>query len=100
VKYAAILPMKSAMLLVAAALVLVICLNFGRLLVWNAIHKRYPVSLAYPLSAIFFPGVVIIAWLMGEPVDGMQIAGGIVVMIGVLLMLSPLDADTQIPPNG
>jgi transposase len=66
-KYAVLLP-GTRRTLAMAAVALVIFLNFLRFLIWNRIHKRYPVSLAYPLSAIFFPAVVLLAWATGEHV--------------------------------
>ncbi len=91
-KYAALLP-GTRRTLAMAAVALVIFLNFLRFLIWNRIHKRYPVSLAYPLSAIFFPAVVLLAWATGEHVGAFQVAGSIAVMAGVAVMLSDVKVD-------
>lgn len=68
-------------------LVMVLALNFGRFVIWNAIHKRYPISFAYPLSALFFPAVVALAWFAGEPVGPWQVAGASLVMVGTAMIV-------------
>lgn len=93
------LPAADGMVRVAVILMLVLVLAFGRLLLWNAIHRRYPVSLAYPMSALFFPAVLVLAWSMGESIDSMRVAGCIVVMLGVFLILSSDSTSTASPPN-
>lgn len=78
---------KPSMAFVTAILGLVLSLNAGRFVIWNTIHKRYPVSLAYPLSALFFPAVVALAWYMGERVGPWQIAGAGLVMAGTAMIV-------------
>lgn len=75
--------------IVAFVLALVLALSFGRFMVWNAIHKRFPVSIAYPATALFFPCLVVMAYVYGESVSGMQILGASLVTLGVLLLLRP-----------
>lgn len=75
--------------LIALTLVVVLALNVGRFAVWNLIHKRYPLSMAYPLSALFFPAVVLFAWFMDETVEAPQIAGALLVASGVIWSLTP-----------
>jgi drug/metabolite transporter (DMT)-like permease len=77
---------------VAVVLALVLALNVFRFLVWGELHRRYPVSLAYPLSALVFPCVVVMAWWLGEAIGWLQVAGSLVVMAGVSLMLVDDDA--------
>lgn len=87
--------------LVVIFVVIVLLLNFARLLVWNSIHKHYPISLAYPLSALFFPAVVGVAWAMGERISLMQVMGAFTVMIGVTLILSSNSRrSVDAPPAG
>jgi drug/metabolite transporter (DMT)-like permease len=43
---------------------------------------------AYPASALFFPGIVAMAWWFGEQVGPAQIAGAALVMTGVVILLS------------
>jgi drug/metabolite transporter (DMT)-like permease len=87
-------------LLGAGLLLIVLALGFARFFIWSGIYTRYPISLAYPLSAIFFPAVVLLAWAMGEAIGAMQVAGATVVMAGVVLMVTarPHPADAPDPP--
>jgi drug/metabolite transporter (DMT)-like permease len=85
------------MLVVGGLLSMVLALSFARFFIWNRIYKRYPISLAYPLSAIFFPAVVAIAWLMGETIGILQIVGAILVMAGVVRVITPESDRTDDP---
>ncbi|GAB2492616.1 hypothetical protein GCM10027084_01510 [Pseudoxanthomonas sangjuensis] len=88
------------LLFLALVLAVVLGLNFGRFLAWNAIHKRYPVSFAYPLSALFFPAVVGLAWLTGERVGPWQLAGATLVMAGTaMIVLSARDQPESATPS-
>src|SRR3546814_22908 len=75
----------------AATLGLLLCvilgLNFSRFVLWNAIHKRYPISIAYPATALFFPCLVALAHVMGEQISQWQLAGVSLVTAGVLVLL-------------
>lgn len=75
--------------LIAAVLALVAVLSFGRFVVWGAMHKRFPVSIAYPATALFFPCLVAVAAAFGEPVSATQVLGAGLVTTGVLLLLLP-----------
>lgn len=75
-------------LTVAIFLALVLALNIGRFVLWNAIHERYPISVSYPASALFFPLVVMLALLMGEAVTLPQIGGAALVGLGILMLMS------------
>lgn len=98
-KFAADRPDPTLMFLLLV-LVAVLALNFGRFVAWNAIHKRYPVSFAYPLSALFFPAVVALAWLMGEQVGAWQVAGSSMVMTGTaMIVLSWRDEPASSNPS-
>lgn len=84
---------SQGLLFVGALLCAVLLLNAGRFALWNVIHRSYPVSIAYPLSAIFFPAVVALAWASGESVGAMQVVGASIVMAGVVrVVLGGLDA--------
>lgn len=88
VKFASTKP-APPLLVVGGLLMVVLVLSFVRFLIWNGIYKRYPISLAYPLSAIFFPAVVVVAWAMGEPIRTLQVLGTILVMVGVIRVITP-----------
>jgi drug/metabolite transporter (DMT)-like permease len=87
VKLAAATP-SPPLLVMAGLLLAVLALGFVRFFIWSGIYKRYPISLAYPLSAIFFPAVVLLAWTMGEAVGAMQLLGAALVMAGVVLVVT------------
>jgi drug/metabolite transporter (DMT)-like permease len=88
IKYATRL-LHAKPLLVAFLLLAVIALSFGRFVVWGAMHKRFPVSVAYPATALFFPCVVTLAYIYGERVTAPQAMGAVLVSLGVLLLLKP-----------
>jgi drug/metabolite transporter (DMT)-like permease len=73
----------------------VLALNALRLVVWSTLHRRYPISMAYPLSALLFPCIIVLAWLTGEAIGAWQVLGSLVVMGGVALMLG----DPATPPE-
>lgn len=75
--------------LVVAVLGLVTLLSFCRFVVWGAMHKRFPVSIAYPATALFFPCLVAIAAAYGEHVSFAQVTGACLVTLGVVLLLRP-----------
>lgn len=74
---------------IAALLALVAGLSVVRFVVWGAMHKHFPVSIAYPATALFFPCLVAVAAGFGESVSAAQIAGATLVTSGVLLLLLP-----------
>lgn len=78
-----------APLVIGSLLAVVLALSFVRFFIWNGIYKRYPISLAYPLSAGFFPAVVMVAWAMGEPIGVLQVVGAAIVMVGVIRVITP-----------
>lgn len=86
VKYSAEFALASVPWLGLMSLILV--LNFSRFIVWNAMHKRFPVSLAYPATALFFPCLAVMAYFLGEPVTAPQVAGVSLVTVGVLVLLA------------
>lgn len=74
-------------LLLASLLAIVLALAAARFVVWGEMHKRYPLSLAYPANALFFPLVMALAWFYGETVTRANIAGAALVTVGVVLCL-------------
>ena len=96
VKLASATP-SPAPLVILGVLTIVLVLSFARFFIWNGIYRRYPISLAYPLSAIFFPAVIAVAWAMGEPVGLFQILGATIVMLGVIRFISPAAANADDP---
>lgn len=63
-----------------------VTLNGLRFLVWGYTHRRYPLSHSYPLTALFFPCILLVAAWYGEPIRAAQIVGVGVIMLGVAMM--------------
>lgn len=78
----------AALLPIGLVLGVVLALNVTRFVVWGFMHRRFPLSVAYPASALFFPGVLVMAWWFGETVGPAQVAGATLVLVGVALLLS------------
>jgi drug/metabolite transporter (DMT)-like permease len=72
----------------------VMALSLGRFAAWHAMHRRFPVSVAYPATALFFPCLVTLAWFLGEPVSLRQALGAVLVTLGVLMLIRT-DADQE-----
>ncbi|MFQ5508348.1 MAG: hypothetical protein ACE5FN_03315 [Leptospirillia bacterium] len=70
-------------LFVALGIVLVAALNAARFLAWGYAHRRYPLSHSYPLSSMFFPLMLGVAWLYGDPISANQVAGTVLITAGV-----------------
>lgn len=87
VKYSTRIPLSEWFLL-GVVLALILGLNFSRFVVWGQMHKRYPLSVAYPATALFFPCLVLLAWALGEEVRLPQVAGAILVTAGVLALIA------------
>ncbi|HEY1772879.1 MAG TPA: hypothetical protein VGM47_04195 [Gammaproteobacteria bacterium] len=54
-----------------------------RFLLWGYVHKRWPLSHTYPMTAVFFPLVIIMAAAYGEPIHLNQALGGLLIAGGV-----------------
>lgn len=61
-----------------------VALAGARFVVWGYAHRRYPLSLTYPLSSLFFPAMLGVSYLFGEPVTGWKVAGTALITTGVL----------------
>lgn len=96
IKYASDL-LKPQLVMIGLVLALVLVLGVARLVVWGAMHKRFPVSIAYPATALFFPCLVVLARMYGEPVSIAQAAGACLVTLGVVLLLRPLSSNGVAP---
>ena len=85
-----IAPAFSVANIVLVGLVLggVFALSVVRFWLWGTLHKHFPISLAYPASALFFPGILAMAWYFGEPIGAEQVAGVGLVLLGVALLLT------------
>jgi multidrug transporter EmrE-like cation transporter len=75
-------PVAPALLL--AGIGVVAFLNGLRFLAWGFAHRRYPLSTTYPLAAVFFPLMLAVAYLYGDPVRLPQWLGTGLITAGVV----------------
>lgn len=61
-------------------------LNGVRFVVWGYTHRHYPLSHSYPLTALFFPCILLVSAGYGEQVGWAKVAGVAVIMAGLSLM--------------
>lgn len=54
-----------------------------RFLLWGYAHRRWPLSMTYPMTAVFFPLLIGLAAWYGERVSLQQWAGGLLITAGV-----------------
>ena len=54
-----------------------------RLIVWGFAHRRFPLSTTFPLSSLFFPAMLGVAFLYGDEVGALQLAGAALITGGV-----------------
>jgi drug/metabolite transporter (DMT)-like permease len=54
-----------------------------RFLLWGYAHRRWPLSMTYPMTAVFFPLLIALAALYGEQVSPHQWLGGLCITAGV-----------------
>lgn len=75
-----------AILWLLGGILLAVIINCMRFLVWGYALKRYPLSNTYPLASIFFPVMLVVSYLYGEPVSMNQILGTLLILCGVVTM--------------
>lgn len=63
-----------------------IALQGVRFLLWGYAHRRYPLSHTYPMTALFFPFILLISYLRGDSVGAWQLVGTFIIALGVGLM--------------
>lgn len=72
--------------LAAVAVAGAIGLNLLRFVVWGYAHRLYPLSQTYPLTALFFPCVLLLSYFHGDPVSIRQIIGTLLITTGALTL--------------
>lgn len=73
-------------LMAAGAVLAAVFLHGIRFIVWGFAHRRFPLSLTYPLTALFFPFVLALSYWRGEGISWFQIGGTALITLGVVLM--------------
>lgn len=72
-----------SLILFGLGIMLVILVNGLRLLVWMFANKRFPLSTTYPLTSIFFPIMLGVSYLYGEPINTYNLLGTLLITAGV-----------------
>ncbi|MCJ0826692.1 hypothetical protein MQC88_12135 [Luteimonas sp. 50] len=67
-------------------LAIAVALNGLRFLVWGYTHKHYPLSHSYPLTAMFFPCILLVSAWYGDPIGWEKLGGVCVIVLGLVLM--------------
>lgn len=80
---------RTALLLGIGAIGFAIGLNLLRFAIWGYVHRHFPLSHTYPLTALFFPCVLTLSYLNGDAVTGEQILGTLFITFGALAMAPP-----------
>jgi len=73
---------RASLSLAALGIGVVVVLNLLRIVVWGAAHRRYPLSRTFPLSALFFPAMLLLALAYGEEPGVRQVAGALLITGG------------------
>lgn len=63
-----------------------IALHGLRFALWGYAHRHYPLSHTYPMAAMFFPVILLISYLQGDPIGAWELAGTFIIAVGVGLM--------------
>lgn len=70
-------------------IILVIAINFTKFKVWGIIYKKYHLSESYPLTALFFPSIYLVAIYNGEArFELTKSVGVIMILVGIWVMNS------------
>lgn len=71
------------------AIALAIGFNILRFAIWGYAHRHFPLSHTYPLTALFFPCVLLLSYANGDAVHLEQLIGTLLITIGALVMAPP-----------
>jgi len=78
---------QGPLFLIALLIVLVVMINFVRVVLWSAIHKRFRLSESYPLTSLFFPMILVLSAIYGEEIGLANLIGTGMVTLGVLVLM-------------
>lgn len=73
-----------SLVVLAAGISAVICLNLIRLGVWGFAHTRFPLSTTFPLSSLFYPAMLIVAAGFGDEIGLRQVIGALLIASGTM----------------
>ena len=84
---------RQTIIIAATAIGVAIGLHAIRFVVWGYAHRRFPLSHTYPLTALFFPFVLVLSYLQGDDVGPAKIIGVALITFGVGLLAFPRQAE-------
>lgn len=84
---------QAPMIAIGVLILIVIFLNFLRVLLWSAIHKRFRLSDVYPLTSLFFPMILMLSALYGEEIGLAKLVGTAFITLGVLVLIRSKPAE-------
>ena len=64
-----------------------IALNALRFAVWGYAHNKFPLSTTYPISSMFFPLMLLVAYIYGDPISLHKIIGTCLITTGVMWLM-------------
>lgn len=65
---------------------LAIGLNGIRFIIWGYTHRHFPLSHSYPLTALFFPCILVLSAWYGDVIELHQLGAVALIMAGIALM--------------
>ncbi len=74
------------LIFIVLTLSIVLGLNGIRFLLWGIVHALLPLNKSYPLSAIFFPLIVVVSYLRGEETTILEFFGSLLIALGVSII--------------
>lgn len=70
----------------ASAIAVALILNIGRFIIWGYTHRHFPLSQTYPLTALFFPCILLLSYARGAATSIWEIAGTALITAGAVMM--------------
>ena len=70
-------------------------LNILRFFIWRRAHRRYPLSLTYPLTGLTFPIAILASLYFDEPVGILQVGAALIIAVGVALVNRSQEAECR-----
>ena len=62
---------------------IVVFLNGFRFVIWGIAHSRYPLSMTFPLTSLFFPLLLAVSYFYGDPLPWTKWLGTGLITAGV-----------------
>lgn len=80
---------RPGLMIAATAVSAALVLSFFRFVIWGYAHRRYPISSTYPLTALFFPGILVLSYARGDAIGLTEIIGTLLITVGAFTLAPP-----------